>query len=370
MNQDACVLLVSRERDVVDPLGEAIADSGRKVVLCSDRAAAVAVAEKLPVALVLASAASDGERWDALALLDELPKVPLVILTTGGGDSIADEARRRGVLGCVDPADRQTLRAILRDLAPARPGRGRTIRVPAFDLLLAGHDLIPCFQPIVRLDTPGTGTYGYESLARYRGDVPFCDCEFLFAYARRLKRIADLELACIRQTLRWGAPLAAEAKLFLNLHPHVFMAGRRLVDTILTECARNGVPPSQLVLEITEQEKLVDAEAAIACAEELREAGVQFALDDVGMSYSHLNLIDRIKPSYLKVSQHFGTDFENDGRKRKIIRNIISLAADFDCDVVIEGIEMSATSGAATELGARFGQGYLFSRPRDASQFA
>jgi EAL domain-containing protein (putative c-di-GMP-specific phosphodiesterase class I) len=370
MTKDPCVLIVGSDRELAGCHGDAIANSGRKVVVCHDRAAALAVAEKVPVGVILAAAETDRDRWDVLALLDELSSVPLVMLAADVHDAMAEEARRRGALACIRNNDDASLRAILRDLAPARPGRGRATRVPQFEQLLASTDLIPCFQPIVRLDLPGTRTYGYESLARYRGDVPFCDCEFLFAYARRLNRVADLELACIRQTLRWGAPLAAEAKLFLNLHPHVFNAGHQLVDTILGECERNGVAPSKLVLEITEQEKLIDVEIAIACAEKLRAAGVQFALDDVGMSYSHLNLIDRIKPSYLKISQHFGTDFENDGSKRKIIRNIISLAADFDCDVVIEGIEESATSGAATELGARFGQGFLYARPQDAAQFA
>lgn len=307
-------------------------------------------------------------------------------LTAAGFDVIAcaDSAAARSIAARVSAAAIVTKRRVAGVSAPQlKPsdaiaklhknegtGAGRLYRLPAFDAILASVHLIPHFQPIVNLDHPDAPPYGYESLARFRAELPFCTSELLFDYAKQLGRIADLELACIRQTLRWGAPLARRGKLFLNLHPHVFNRAGDLCETILNECRRNDVPPANLVLEITEQDRLLDEQAAVTCAESLRNAGVQFALDDVGMSYSHLSIIDGIKPSYLKVSQHFGTDFETSGSKRKIIRNIIALAADFDCDVVLEGIEEPATSVAAAAIGARFGQGFLYSRPLDVSSFS
>jgi EAL domain-containing protein (putative c-di-GMP-specific phosphodiesterase class I) len=101
--------------------------------------------------------------------------------------------------------------------------------------------------------------------------------------------------------------------------------------------------------------------------DELRAAGVEYALDDVGASYSHLDLIDRIRPAYLKISHEFGTDFEKDASRRKIIRNILALATDFDCEIILEGVESEDTSRAATELGARYAQGFLYAQPRCAN---
>jgi len=101
--------------------------------------------------------------------------------------------------------------------------------------------------------------------------------------------------------------------------------------------------------------------------DELRAHGVQFALDDVGSSYAHLDQIARIRPSYLKISQEFGTNFEKNPSRKKIIRNIQSLAHDFECEIIVEGIETEETSQAATDLGARYAQGYLYGRPNEAS---
>ena len=323
--KNECVVVVDGVR-----VAEELAAAGFSVIACADAAAARAIAARVPLAVIVT---------------------------------------KRRIAGV------ETLQLKPSDVAiklhkSERTSHGKLYRLPSLDAILGSVSLIPHFQPIVNLDHPDAPPYGYESLARFRAELPFCTSELLFDYAKQLGRIADLELACIRQTLRWGAPLARRAKLFLNLHPHVFNRAAELCDTILSECRRNDVPPSSLVLEITEQDRLLDEQAAVGCAENLRNAGVQFALDDVGMSYSHLSIIDGIKPSYLKVSQHFGTHFETDGSKRKIIRNIIALAADFECDVVLEGIEESSTSAAAAAIGARFGQGFLYSRPQDVAAFA
>jgi EAL domain-containing protein (putative c-di-GMP-specific phosphodiesterase class I) len=96
---------------------------------------------------------------------------------------------------------------------------------------------------------------------------------------------------------------------------------------------------------------------------------VQFALDDVGTAYSHLDRLECVRPTYLKVSHEFGTDFEKNPVRRKIIGNILSLAHDFDCEVVLEGIETAATSGAAHDIGARYAQGFFYARPQRAAAF-
>ena len=55
--------------------------------------------------------------------------------------------------------------------------------------------------------------------------------------------------------------------------------------------------------------------------------------------------------------------------KLKIVRNILALAQDFDCELILEGIETVETATAATELGIKFGQGYYFARPSPAQSW-
>jgi EAL domain-containing protein (putative c-di-GMP-specific phosphodiesterase class I) len=100
----------------------------------------------------------------------------------------------------------------------------------------------------------------------------------------------------------------------------------------------------------------------------LRETGIRFAFDDVGMAYSHLPVIARVRPAYLKVSQHFGIGFESDPTRLKLVRNLLSLAKDFDAELILQGIETQATADAAREIGIPLGQGFYFARPSSADE--
>ncbi|MGZ4778443.1 MAG: EAL domain-containing protein, partial [Thermoanaerobaculia bacterium] len=66
---------------------------------------------------------------------------------------------------------------------------------------------------------------------------------------------------------------------------------------------------------------------------------------------------------------HFGTGFELDPTKTKIVRNTLSLANDFQSELIVEGIETAATAAAASALGIKYGQGFHFARPAPAGTF-
>ena len=125
----------------------------------------------------------------------------------------------------------------------------------------------------------------------------------------------------------------------------------------------------RVVLEITEQGSLTDEHSALHTIERLKAAGVRFAFDDIGVAYSHLPFIGKVRPSFLKISQHFGTSFESDSTKTKIVHNLVALAKDFECDLILEGVESETTANAAQELGIKYGQGFWFARPAEATAF-
>jgi EAL domain-containing protein (putative c-di-GMP-specific phosphodiesterase class I) len=210
--------------------------------------------------------------------------------------------------------------------------------------------------------------HGYESLARFHGPL-FSNPAMLFRYAARKGRLVDLELACIRRTLADAGRLPADARIFMNVHPAVF-ASERLPGALDAAVAAAGIDPARIVLEITEQGSLGDAAVVERQCGELRRRGFSFALDDVGMAYSHLAHIEQIRPAYLKVSQEFGTDFETNPTRAKIVSNVLSLARDFGCDLILEGIESAETRDAARTLGVRLCQGYFFGRPAPVSHCA
>jgi len=53
----------------------------------------------------------------------------------------------------------------------------------------------------------------------------------------------------------------------------------------------------------------------------------------------------------------------------KIVMNLLSLAKDFKCQLILEGIEHESTAEAAALLGIPLGQGFLFGQPAEPSAF-
>lgn len=366
------VLILDRDRDMAARLaGSAAATNAaahHELILTGcDAAIGELIMRRMPLSTLIVDANLDGHFSSAVLDLVRMtrkrwPECRIVVTGDDVSEALTNELLRRGA---ADVITRFAAAA-----APTEAGASQNvIHIPCIDELIESDHLMPAFQPIVSLCDKGG--HGYESLARYDArSLPFCDPQFMFEYARLAGKTAELELACLRRTLRQAGGLRRDANLFININPLALAEGDRLTNVLLQEASDNGVALDRVVLEITEQERL-DASPAISdTIEELRAHGVRFALDDVGIAYSHLDRLECIKPSYLKISHEFGTGFEKDTTRRKIIRNIVSLAADFDCEVVLEGVETEETSGAAAEIGARYAQGYFFARPQVAQAFA
>jgi EAL domain-containing protein (putative c-di-GMP-specific phosphodiesterase class I) len=366
---DETVLILARDRDAATAVAHQMTASQRLILTGCDAAVGSLVLSRMPVSTIVADAGLDGPfSSTVLDLVSEARRRAAdcrVVVTTPArhNASWCEEARRRGATEIVRmPKDRRKI---------VRSGGGDILHIPTLDEIIESEHLLPAFQPIVNVDGAGNRAHGFESLARFEnGALRFCDPQFLFDYARLTGRTAELELACLRRTLRQARALPRRSKLFINIHPHVLNDGDALTRTLVGEATDNGVALDDVVLEITEQEKLDAAPQVSETLEELRAYGVEFALDDVGIAYSHLDRIECVKPSYLKISHEFGTDFEKNPTRRKIISNIVSLARDFECEVVLEGIETAATSGAAAEMGAHYAQGFYYARPQHATELA
>jgi EAL domain-containing protein (putative c-di-GMP-specific phosphodiesterase class I) len=362
------VLVLDRDRDAATRAANALASAGRLVLTGCDAVLGNLIMTRIPVASMVTDVGISGpfsfEGLDVVAdARRAAPQCRIVVTGDEVSPKLSAEALRRGATEVLPrPFDDAQLRLSVGQCSGL--GDGGVLHIPTLDELIDSTRLSPAFQAIVDLAHPDKAGHGFESLARYReAALPFYDPCFMFEYARLRGRTDELELACLRRTMRQAHALPENSKIFVNIHPHVLSDGDKLSRTLVKEANDGGVPLSNIVLEITEQEKLGSGESVMSTIEELRALGVTFALDDVGISYSHLERIDRIQPRYLKISQEFGTDFEKNSSRQKIIRNILSLAHDFDCEVVLEGIETAATSQAATDIGARYAQGYYFARP-------
>ncbi|MFP4335488.1 MAG: EAL domain-containing protein [Wenzhouxiangella sp.] len=106
----------------------------------------------------------------------------------------------------------------------------------------------------------------------------------------------------------------------------------------------------------------------IPVAEETDLLGVAMAIDDFGTGYSSLSYLKRFSINDLKIDQSFVRAL--DGDNQAIVTAIVGLAQGLGFSTTAEGIETAEQLAFLKGKGCRFGQGYLFSRPLPAEQFA
>ncbi len=372
------ILILDDDEMVTEGLAAGLEREGRTLITCNDVESAEMIVERMQPSHIVADIRISGpfgyEGLDFIRFAKQhTPESRIILITGDASEALQLEASERGAVGFLQkPFEVSELEATIDMLhcsaLSARSGFDRIIRMTPLDAIVRSDALRPMFQPVVRVGAE-PGVFGYESLARLRTDSPLRDPDVLFKYAARKHRVVELELACIAHSLHDGAALARKGLLFLNIHPDVFASGASFSDTMVSQAELAGIGLDRIVLEITEQGSLAHTPAVLKTIDDLRKHGIRFAFDDVGVAYSHLPLMDAVRPSFLKISQHFGTGFEKDPTRMKIVMNILSLAKDFDCDLILEGIEEESTATMAAHLGITLGQGYFFARPADPSAF-
>jgi len=214
---------------------------------------------------------------------------------------------------------------------------------------------------------------GYEALARWRhpelGWIP--PPEFVRA-AVETGHVGALTRCILRSACRAFLPhLGNPCSPYLAVNVSVSdIYASDFPAQLAQVLAEVGMPPQRLVLEVTEDMLLGDQQHVAAVLEQLRGQGVRIAIDDFGTGYSSMGYLSSYQVNLIKIDQSFVRRLLDSPSDRKIVRAIVSMAGDLELDVVVEGVETEAQIELLQELGCRLLQGYVFSRPRPAAEWA
>lgn len=139
------------------------------------------------------------------------------------------------------------------------------------------------------------------------------------------------------------------------------------VSSILEE---TGLPPQHLELELTERVAASNPLHAIEVMDDLHERGVCMSIDDFGTGYSSLSYLKKFKIYKLKIDQSFVRDIHTDPGDRAIVTAIIGMAKSLGLKSIAEGVETAEQLAFLREHGCDEIQGYYFSKPLPADEFA
>jgi diguanylate cyclase (GGDEF)-like protein/PAS domain S-box-containing protein len=223
------------------------------------------------------------------------------------------------------------------------------------------------YQPIVALDSGCL--VGFEALIRWQHPTQGLKLPGDFiAVAEETGLITQLDYwalwAACRQLAAWqtACPELATLRMSVNLSAQDLRRFDLIaeVDRIL---AQTGLHGRCLALEITESMLIEDIESTIALLGQLKEREIQISIDDFGTGYSSLNYLHCLPANNLKVDRSFVHQIQTDRRNRQIVETIVALSNQLDLDTIAEGIETQKQLERLQQLGYKFGQGYLFSKP-------
>jgi EAL domain-containing protein (putative c-di-GMP-specific phosphodiesterase class I) len=121
------------------------------------------------------------------------------------------------------------------------------------------------------------------------------------------------------------------------------------------------------MIEITES-VLLDDTHVIEDLGALRQLGVRIAVDDFGTGFSSLAYLVGMPVDVLKMDQHFIANVETDPQRRALCRAVLQLGTSLGLPVIVEGVTSQAELTLLRDMGHRYLQGFLFSRPLEADQ--
>ncbi len=238
-----------------------------------------------------------------------------------------------------------------------------TEQLSALSSILTQSGLHSLFQPIISLSE--RRILGYEALTRGPSNSPLHSPIALFAVARQAGRLSELEIACRQSACRRFNEQQLPGKLFLNVSPESLLEAAHQPGRTLQLLQDFGIPPSQVVIELTEQTPIDDFQLLQTALHHYRAMGFSIALDDLGAGYSSLRLWSELRPDYVKIDRHFIDGIHQDALKREFVGSILQIAKASRAQVIAEGIELAEELAVLTEMGVDLVQGYLLGRPQE-----
>lgn len=228
------------------------------------------------------------------------------------------------------------------------------------------------FQPIVEVDS--ANLVGAEALLRWnhpeRGLVsPDVFIPILEETGMMVNVGAWVLRKACQTSQAWRAAGLRPIKMAVNLSAVQFYQSL-IHETVKEVLASSQLEPGALTLEFTEAILLADTESVIQTMYDLKALGVDLALDDFGTGYSSLSYLQRFPVDRLKIDRSFLLESMNDGNAAHIVHSIVQLADKLGLISVAEGIETQEQLELMRHFGCNELQGFLFSRPLPADQFA
>jgi EAL domain-containing protein (putative c-di-GMP-specific phosphodiesterase class I) len=288
-----------------------------------------------------------------------------ILLTSGAGEKIVSSAiqlgRDRG-LDMQEPLPKPIRLEALRQRLSEYSRE--TLHPVDIEVAVSQDQLLLEYQP--KLDMRRRRITGAEALVRWqhplRGRLAPDQFIGLAEQSGLIVKVTDWVFAeATRQTAIWRADgLALDIAINISAAD---IADIDLPNRLARHCAKAGIDPQFLTLELTETGAMREPVQMMDVLTRLRLKGFKLAIDDFGTGYSSLVQLKKMPFSELKIDQSFVMNMMTDRDCAVIVEIVVDLARKLGLASVAEGVEDESTLAALVKVGCDTAQGYYVSRP-------
>ncbi|MFM9861739.1 EAL domain-containing protein [Pseudoxanthobacter sp. M-2] len=230
---------------------------------------------------------------------------------------------------------------------------------------LARGGVVPYYQP--QVDVASGAVIGVEVLARQVLDgkvTAAADFEDAFADGALAVSIGRVVLgaACrdLGQLRRQGI---LPPRLSINVAP-MEICYPDYTRNLLAQLEAHGIPPSDVLVEITEDVLLGrDQEEVHEALDELAHGGLRVAFDDFGTGYASLIHLASYPVHQVKIDKRFIAEIVTDPVSQAVVRGVVEVSRARAIEVAAEGVETARQLAMLRAIGCDVVQGYHIARP-------
>lgn len=236
--------------------------------------------------------------------------------------------------------------------------RGRWLTEMVRDGRLTTH-----FQPIVSASDPSR-VFAYECLLRgVDANGSLVSPGGMFEAARPAGLLFDLDREARLLAIKEATAHGISANVFVNFNPTSVYDPVYCLRSTMEAVEESPMSPQDIVFEVTESDEVKDVKHLVRIIDFYREAGFRIALDDLGAGYGSLNLMNNLRPDFVKLDLELVSGVHRDLYKAQVATKVLEMAQKLDVATVAEGVEHEEEWRWLAENGADFVQGYFFAAP-------
>ncbi len=159
----------------------------------------------------------------------------------------------------------------------------------------------------------------------------------------------------------------SEAKLTINISPYTLL-DINFFEYFDNLVSKSNIKPNDVYIEISETTFVNNIDICLARINQYKEKGYLIALDDFGVEYSSLSILESVNFDMIKIDAHFVRNIDKFSNQ-EIIKMIRTITEKNSKEIVAEGVETEEQSQVLRNLGCQMQQGYYHHKPENLSIF-